>query len=120
MTLARPKQHATAAMHYKYIIAGLNKARNLAACHCGSWHKPLQCAWLVLPPGRRRSGLQIRPCPDFKSGPGSLSVHVCQLSAYSQNNILGRKRRLDGVLFNLDCWLMMGLETLSISRCLNH
>ena len=59
MTLARPKQHATAAMHYKYIIAGLNKARNLAACHCGSWHNHCSAHGL--------SCHQAAGGPDFKS-----------------------------------------------------
>jgi len=47
-------------------------------------------AWLSSPRG-----------PEFKSGPGGLSVYVGQLSAYSENNISGKHRGCDGVLFNL-------------------
>jgi len=35
------------------------------------------------------------------SGPGGLSVHAGQLSAYTEINISGKHRGFDGVLFNL-------------------
>jgi len=51
----------------------------------------------------RMAYLAARP-PEVRSstpGPGGLSVHAGQLSAYSEINILGKHRGFDGVLFNL-------------------
>ena len=66
-------------------------------------------AWLSGPRG-----------PEFSSGSGSLYSYMqVSLTAYSVNNISGKHRGFDGV-FNLWPLANAGLETLSISRCLNH
>jgi len=67
----------------------------------------LQCAWpawLLGPAG-----------PEFKHEPGSLSVHASQLNAYSENNISGRHRGFNRLVYSLicDCWLMLSIKTLS-------
>jgi len=49
-------------------------------------------------------GLSGHKAPEVRSstlGPGNLSVYAGQLNAYSENDISGKHRRFDSVLFNL-------------------
>ena len=46
-------------------------------------------------------GCQVAEVQSSNPGHGGLSVYTGQLSAYSENNISGRHRGFDGVLFNL-------------------
>ena len=77
---------------------------------CG---KLLHCSAHGLP------GRQATVSPQFNSRRRRRASHAGQLNAYSENNISGKHRQTVSSLI-CDRWLMLSLETLSISCCLNH